>query len=250
MISLLVHADQRPEHEHGRRGRDRLHVLERLRRHLPEALARHEHARRRSSARAPRRSAASCAGRARRGGCAARRATISLWISPNGTTQRSRAQLIAREVRDQIVRLVDARAARVGRAAEVHEVDAAPALHHAIGRDRRVDAARHETRHAAADRDRQPARARPLAARHVRRAAAGSRRSIVRSACVEIDAAADLLEHRRAEHGAQLRRRQRKRLVGAPRPHREGRERLGGARTRATAARIASRSTGTSTPTE
>ena len=106
---------------------------------------------------------------------------------------------------------------------EVDEQHRAAAPHHAVRRHRRIDAARQQARHACR-RCRSADRRRPAPCRRSRTRASGSISTwIVSSGVVEIDVPARRLLDEPADLALDLRRRERKALVGAARADAERR---------------------------
>ena len=125
---------------------------------------------------------------------------------------------------------------------KVHEVRAAAAANQPPRRDRRIDAAREQAQHAAARADRQPARARlPCRSRRTRRRSAPRRESST-SGCERLTGQPVAVLHAPADDALDLRRRNRKPLVGASRGDPETSSRYALRRRRPRAAAIASRS--------
>ena len=158
---LLVHADERAEHLHVRGIANHRHVVERLRRHLANHLARHQ----RLGAHVARNALGNpqhqppvdhhpqVAGHAE--------GDLPLQLAEGHQVQ-PRAQLVLREHLGQQARLVLRGARQERLAVEVHQRGLAPAPHHAPGRHGRIDAAREQRHHASARAGGQAARARLL----------------------------------------------------------------------------------------
>ena len=138
------------------------HVAQRLRRHLPEALAGDE--RLAPSSRAMRDAIRIIMRRysTTRSGRGAKR-TISALKVAEGHHRELLASCPRGEHGRETPRLVAARCRQVRNAVEVQRIDAAPAAHHAQPRDGRIDASRQQQQHASPGRDRQAAAALDLA---------------------------------------------------------------------------------------
>ena len=118
---FLVHADERPQHRQRHHLGDARHVLERLRRDLPDHLTGDERQRPVAAGRSARRSASSAGGRCttRSGGGTVR--MTCCWSVGERHQQQPRRVLEPRQVRHQLARLL-LRGARQHRVAvEVHE---------------------------------------------------------------------------------------------------------------------------------
>ncbi len=164
---ILVHADQRPHDRERRRLLDHRHVLERLRRDLAKTLARHQHGGLRSFRQRARDSQHEAPIEHDPQRAQSVRDDLALQISKRYQHQR-RSQLPSRQMRRELGRLFLARLRYQRMRVEMHEIQAQPATHHAIGRDRRVDPARQQRHPASRDANRQSARARHFAGGHVR----------------------------------------------------------------------------------
>ncbi len=154
----LVHADQRPEDRHRGHLVDARQVVERLRGHLPQALAGDEGERARVAGQALRdadhQPAVDHDAERRRH----RQHDFPLDLT-EGHDEQARVVLPLGQPRHELARLAAREIRQVGRAVEVHEDHAAAAPHQAPRGHRRVDAAREQGRHRAAGAHRQAARA-------------------------------------------------------------------------------------------
>jgi len=159
---VLVHADERAEHRQRHRCPGDRHVLEGLRRHLPDRVAGHQsvraHSRGNSGGDPKHEAAIDDHAQGTRDG----QSHLPLDLA-DGHELQPAAQLEPRQEGGQFSRLVLRGARQEGVAVEVHEGGRAAAPHHPPCCHRRVDAARQEGHHAPARAGRQAARAGLLA---------------------------------------------------------------------------------------
>ena len=216
---VLVHPDQRPQHLHRRRLRDGRQVLERLRRHLADDLTGDERARPPASREllGDPQHQTPVDDDAQLGRHGEHHLLLQL---AERHEQQSRPQLVLRQERRDLAHLLLRRARQDRIAVEVDEQHRAAAPHHAVGRDRRIDAARQQTRDATAGPGRQSAGARLLAEEIegvIRQHLEVNRQLGI----VEIDVPALRLLDETADFALDLRRRERQAFVGAPCGHAE-----------------------------
>ena len=133
----LVRADQRAEDGHARLHRPCDHIVQRLRRHLSEAVS-VTRARRARASPAPPQSAASFGDKAECGSFGAHR-TISRWIASNGHAVQLRVKLVRDKPAHEIARHVQRRFARPrAGSVEMRKAQVCAAFHHLVGGHRRI----------------------------------------------------------------------------------------------------------------